>query len=66
MSALAIFGYGPGLGAGTAREFGRNGFRVAVIGRDPAAGAARRAARGGPRRGGAPLAAGKNPLARAV
>ncbi|TCK00927.1 SDR family NAD(P)-dependent oxidoreductase [Nocardia alba] len=34
MSTLAIFGYGPGLGAGTARAFGRNGFRVAVIGRD--------------------------------
>ncbi|MGW5435990.1 SDR family NAD(P)-dependent oxidoreductase [Nocardia asteroides] len=35
MSTLAIFGYGPGLGAGTAREFGRNGFRIAAIGRDP-------------------------------
>ncbi|MGW0638699.1 SDR family NAD(P)-dependent oxidoreductase [Nocardia salmonicida] len=35
MSTLAIFGYGPGLGAGTARHFGRNGFRIAVIGRDP-------------------------------
>ncbi|MEV6215590.1 SDR family oxidoreductase [Nocardia sp. NPDC051833] len=44
MSTLAIFGYGPGLGAGTAREFGRNGFRVAVIGRDPAAAAERAAA----------------------
>ncbi|MET9216618.1 MULTISPECIES: SDR family NAD(P)-dependent oxidoreductase [unclassified Nocardia] len=44
MSTLAIFGYGPGLGAGTAREFGRNGFRVAMIGRDPAAAAERAAA----------------------
>ncbi|WP_278260791.1 SDR family oxidoreductase [Nocardia sp. AG03] len=44
MSTLAIFGYGPGLGAGTAREFGRHGFRVAVIGRDAAAGAERAAA----------------------
>ncbi|MGK8521457.1 SDR family NAD(P)-dependent oxidoreductase [Nocardia asteroides] len=32
---IAIFGYGPGLGAGTGRRFGREGFRVAVIGRDP-------------------------------
>lgn len=32
---LAIFGYGPGLGLGTARRFGAEGFRVAVIGRDP-------------------------------
>ncbi|MFD5175858.1 SDR family NAD(P)-dependent oxidoreductase [Nocardia sp. NPDC058379] len=44
MSTLAIFGYGPGLGAGTAWEFGRNGFRVAVIGRDPAAAGERAAA----------------------
>lgn len=44
MSTLAIFGYGPGLGAGTARHFGRNGFRVAVIGRDPDAAAERAAA----------------------
>ncbi|WP_336084751.1 SDR family NAD(P)-dependent oxidoreductase [Nocardia sp. SSK8] len=43
MSTLAIFGYGPGLGAGTAREFGRNGFRIAVIGRDPVAAAERAA-----------------------
>ncbi|MFD4443251.1 SDR family NAD(P)-dependent oxidoreductase [Nocardia sp. NPDC058519] len=40
MSTLAIFGYGPGLGAGTAQHFGRNGFRIAVIGRDPVARAA--------------------------
>ncbi|MGW4328382.1 SDR family NAD(P)-dependent oxidoreductase [Nocardia sp. NPDC004573] len=33
--AIAIFGYGPGLGVGTGRRFGREGFRVAVIGRDP-------------------------------
>lgn len=32
---IAIFGFGPGLGAGTARRFGREGFRVAVIGRNP-------------------------------
>lgn len=32
---LAIFGFGPGLGVGTARRFGREGFRVAVLGRDP-------------------------------
>ncbi|MFI9511469.1 SDR family NAD(P)-dependent oxidoreductase [Nocardia sp. NPDC052566] len=32
---LAIFGFGPGLGMGTARRFGKEGFRVAVIGRDP-------------------------------
>ncbi|MBF6298386.1 SDR family oxidoreductase [Nocardia amamiensis] len=32
---IAIFGYGPGLGVGTGRRFGREGFRVAVIGRDP-------------------------------
>ncbi|MEU7630122.1 SDR family oxidoreductase [Nocardia sp. NPDC049220] len=32
---IAIFGFGPGLGMGTARRFGREGFRVAVIGRDP-------------------------------
>lgn len=44
MSTLAIFGYGPGLGAGTAQHFGRNGFRIAVIGRDPAAAAERAAA----------------------
>lgn len=44
MSTLAIFGYGPGLGAGTAREFGRDGYRVAVIGRDAVAGAERAAA----------------------
>lgn len=31
---IAIFGFGPGLGLGTARRFGREGFRVAVIGRD--------------------------------
>ncbi|MGW5308365.1 SDR family NAD(P)-dependent oxidoreductase [Nocardia thailandica] len=34
---LAVFGYGPGLGAGTARRFGRAGFRVAVVGRDATA-----------------------------
>lgn len=44
MSTLAIFGYGPGLGAGTARTFGRNGFRIAAIGRDAAAAAERVAA----------------------
>ncbi|MFF2556510.1 SDR family NAD(P)-dependent oxidoreductase [Nocardia sp. NPDC058058] len=32
---IAIFGYGPGLGVGTGRRFGREGFRVAVIGRKP-------------------------------
>lgn len=32
---IAIFGYGPGLGVGTGRRFGRAGFGVAVIGRDP-------------------------------
>lgn len=32
---IAIFGFGPGLGIGTARRFGREGFRVAVIGRNP-------------------------------
>ncbi|MFC9434433.1 SDR family NAD(P)-dependent oxidoreductase [Nocardia sp. NPDC057030] len=32
---IAIFGFGPGLGMGTARRFGRAGFRVAVIGRNP-------------------------------
>ncbi|WP_225731968.1 MULTISPECIES: SDR family oxidoreductase [unclassified Nocardia] len=32
---IAIFGFGPGLGMGTARRFGREGFRIAVIGRDP-------------------------------
>ncbi|MEU8895091.1 SDR family oxidoreductase [Nocardia sp. NPDC048505] len=32
---LAIFGFGPGLGLGTARRFGREGYRVAVIGRNP-------------------------------
>lgn len=30
---IAIFGFGPGLGMGTARVFGREGFRVAVVGR---------------------------------
>ncbi|MEV0334730.1 SDR family oxidoreductase [Nocardia sp. NPDC050717] len=44
MSTLAIFGYGPGLGAGTARAFGRKGFRVAAIGRDAGAAAERVAA----------------------
>ncbi|MFF2086483.1 SDR family oxidoreductase [Nocardia sp. NPDC058176] len=44
MSTLAIFGYGPGLGAGTAQHFGRNGFRIAVIGRDAARAAERAAA----------------------
>lgn len=32
---IAIFGFGPGLGMGTARVFGREGFRVAVVGRRP-------------------------------
>ncbi|WP_194852829.1 SDR family oxidoreductase [Nocardia sp. SYP-A9097] len=32
---IAIFGFGPGLGMGTARRFGREGFRVAVVGRKP-------------------------------
>ncbi|MFG1790894.1 SDR family NAD(P)-dependent oxidoreductase [Nocardia sp. NPDC049149] len=32
---IAIFGFGPGLGMGTARRFGREGFRVAVLGRNP-------------------------------
>ncbi|MFE3027045.1 SDR family NAD(P)-dependent oxidoreductase [Nocardia tengchongensis] len=32
---IAIFGFGPGLGMGVARRFGREGFRVAVIGRKP-------------------------------
>ncbi|MEU1205607.1 SDR family oxidoreductase [Nocardia sp. NPDC005825] len=32
---IAIFGFGPGLGMGVARRFGREGFRVAVIGRGP-------------------------------
>ncbi|WP_433197472.1 SDR family NAD(P)-dependent oxidoreductase [Nocardia sp. CA-107356] len=32
---IAIFGFGPGLGMGTGRRFGREGFRVAVIGRNP-------------------------------
>ncbi|MFI7003965.1 SDR family NAD(P)-dependent oxidoreductase [Nocardia sp. NPDC050175] len=32
---IAIFGFGPGLGVGTARRFGREGFRVAVIARKP-------------------------------
>ncbi|MFQ6394844.1 SDR family NAD(P)-dependent oxidoreductase [Nocardia sp. KC 131] len=31
---IAIFGFGPGLGMGTGRRFGREGFRVAVIGRN--------------------------------
>lgn len=31
---LAIFGYGPGLGRGVAHRFGREGFAVAVVGRD--------------------------------
>ncbi|MGV9611800.1 SDR family NAD(P)-dependent oxidoreductase [Nocardia xishanensis] len=31
---IAIFGYGPGLGVGTARRFGKEGFRVAIVGRD--------------------------------
>ncbi|WP_067824039.1 SDR family NAD(P)-dependent oxidoreductase [Nocardia inohanensis] len=30
---IAIFGFGPGLGMGVARVFGRAGFRIAVIGR---------------------------------
>ncbi|KAF0849658.1 SDR family NAD(P)-dependent oxidoreductase [Nocardia caishijiensis] len=34
MGTLAIFGYGPGLGAGTAQVFGRNGFRIAAVGRN--------------------------------
>lgn len=34
-NTIAIFGFGPGLGMGVARRFGREGFRVAVIGRDP-------------------------------
>jgi NAD(P)-dependent dehydrogenase (short-subunit alcohol dehydrogenase family) len=33
---IAIFGFGPGLGMGTARRFGREGFRVAAVSRDPA------------------------------
>ncbi|MCU1642507.1 MAG: family NAD(P)-dependent oxidoreductase [Nocardia sp.] len=32
---IAIFGFGPGLGMGTARVFGREGFQVAVVGRRP-------------------------------
>ncbi|AYF76372.1 SDR family oxidoreductase [Nocardia yunnanensis] len=32
---IAIFGFGPGLGMGVARRFGREGFRIAVIGRHP-------------------------------
>ncbi|MGN2634857.1 SDR family NAD(P)-dependent oxidoreductase [Nocardia takedensis] len=37
---IAIFGFGPGLGLGVARRFGRAGFRAALISRD--LGAARR------------------------
>lgn len=32
---IAIFGFGPGLGMGVARVFGREGFRIAVVGRRP-------------------------------
>lgn len=34
MSTIAIVGAGPGLGAATARRFGRQGFDVALIARD--------------------------------
>ncbi|MBH0778993.1 SDR family NAD(P)-dependent oxidoreductase [Nocardia bovistercoris] len=34
---LAIFGFGPGLALGAARRFGREGFRIAAIGRAPSA-----------------------------
>jgi NADP-dependent 3-hydroxy acid dehydrogenase YdfG len=35
MPTIAIVGAGPGLGASIAKAFGRNGFRVAVISRNP-------------------------------
>ena len=35
MSAIAIIGAGPGLGAATARRFGREGFGIALIARTP-------------------------------
>ena len=35
MPTLAIIGAGPGLGAAVARRFGREGFAVALIARDP-------------------------------
>lgn len=34
MSAVAIVGAGPGLGAAVARRFGREGFRIALVARD--------------------------------
>lgn len=36
MAVIAIIGAGPGLGAAVARRFGREGFSVALIARDPA------------------------------
>ncbi|WP_033341525.1 SDR family NAD(P)-dependent oxidoreductase [Catenuloplanes japonicus] len=36
MPTLAIVGAGPGLGASLARRFGRDGYRVALISRNPA------------------------------
>jgi NADP-dependent 3-hydroxy acid dehydrogenase YdfG len=35
MQTLAIFGAGPALGLAVARRFGREGFRVALVARDP-------------------------------
>ncbi|MEV8208309.1 SDR family NAD(P)-dependent oxidoreductase, partial [Streptomyces sp. NPDC079189] len=34
MTTMAIIGAGPGLGAATARRFGREGFEAALISRD--------------------------------
>jgi NAD(P)-dependent dehydrogenase (short-subunit alcohol dehydrogenase family) len=36
MNTIAIFGAGPGLGLALARRFGREGYRVALVGRTPA------------------------------
>ncbi|MDX3642994.1 SDR family NAD(P)-dependent oxidoreductase [Streptomyces sp. MB09-02B] len=35
MTAIAVIGAGPGLGAAVARRFGREGFAVALVARDP-------------------------------
>jgi NADP-dependent 3-hydroxy acid dehydrogenase YdfG len=35
MNTIAIFGAGPALGMAVARRFGREGFRVALVARDP-------------------------------
>ena len=34
MKTLVIFGAGPGLGVSTARRFGKEGFRIALVSRN--------------------------------